>query len=297
MSDAAFDALDQALDTIDGVVQSIEARERAKQAAEAIEDCRFRAVGERSAARAFFTSLALGLEPGVATDERIETAAVDGKRLWFNPEWVLEQDPDELYGVVIGHEPMHCAMEHFARGQGFEDLATANIAGDLEINQICQDAGFTLPGDAIFPGRGQYKHLQPGLTMEEYYAALMKDKQEGGGDGDGPGTDDGPMDPGGSGGFLPAPDKATAEAQAGQWKGRVAAAAQEAQQRGDVGGALRGFIDRILRPKVDPWAILREFMTRVWPRASNRGPGSTAGPWPGASTCPAGTPTSWAKWS
>jgi predicted metal-dependent peptidase len=278
MSDDAFDALDKALDTLDGVVDRIAADKRAQEAAQAVEDCRFRAVGERSAARAFFTSLALGLEPQVSPpgDEQTETAATDAKRIVFNPEWVLGLTPEERYGVVIGHEPMHCAMEHFARMLGMEDAQTAQIAADLEINPICRDAGFTLPPGALFPGEGEYANLPLGKTMEEYYALLQhdKDKQqpEQGQGGDGLGQ----QDPGGCGGVMPAPDKASAEQAANSWKGKVASAAQSASKRGDLPGELQRWIDRVLKPRVDPWEILRDYMTRAakteqsWARVNRR---------------------------
>ena len=270
MSDP-FDALDKALETVDGVVEKINADKRAQEAAQAVEDCRFRAVGERSAARAFFTSLALALEPCVDPSGEIETAATDGKRLPFNPEWVLGLSPEERYGVMIGHEPMHCAMEHFARMRGMDDGKAAQIAADLEINPICRDAGFTLPREAIFPGVGEYAHCPPGKTMEEYYALVQQKRQESNqGDG-GEGND-----PGGCGGVMPAPDQASAEHSANTWKGRVAAAAQNASRRGSLPGSLERWVERILKPKVDPWEVLREFMTRAvkteqnWSRLNRR---------------------------
>lgn len=277
MSDADFAALDKAFETVDGVVQKIHADKRAQEASQAVEDCRFRAVGERSAARAFFTSLALALEPCVDSSGEIETAATDGKRLPFSPEWILGLSPEERYGVMIGHEPMHCAMEHFARMRGMDDGRAAQIAADLEINPICRDAGFTLPDAAIFPGVGEYAHCPPGKTMEEYYVLVKEEREEGdqgdqgndGGDGEG-------NDPGGCGGVQPAPDQAAAEHSANTWKGRVAAAAQNAGKRGNLPGSLERWIERILKPRVDPWEILREYMTRAvkteqnWSRLNRR---------------------------
>lgn len=268
MSDG-FDALDQALESIDGVVERLASREREEKAVIAVEDCRFRAVGERSAARAFFTNLALGLHPQVAEEGKTPTAATDGRRMMFNPEWVLSLPPEQLYGIVIGHEPMHCAMEHFARTLGMDDIQAAQLAADLEINPICRDAGFELPPDAVFPGEGPYSKLPTDRTFEEYYALVAQQRQEDGQDGGGD-------DPGGCGGVEPAPDKAAAEAASGQWKGKVAAAAQAAAERGELPGSLARWVDTILRPKVDPWEVLREYMTRVakteqsWARLNRR---------------------------
>ena len=271
------DDISKALDTIDSVVESIAGKELAKRALEAIEDCRFRAVGERSAARAFFTNLALGLKPEVAgEDNPVETAATDGKRLAVNPQWVAGLPAEELYGVVIGHEPMHCAMEHFARAVGMEDKQAAQLAADLEINPICADAGFKLPPSAVFPGEGEYRDMRPGLTFEEYYDLLVKQKQDGNSGAPSPQDGQGAQDPGGCGGVIPAPDQATAEQRANDWKGKVATAAQEAGRRGELPGSLQRWVDNILRPQVDPWEILREFMTRAakteqsWSRLNRR---------------------------
>lgn len=271
MSDVDFSALDEALETVDGVVAKINADKRASEAMERIEDCRMRAIPERDPARCFFTSLALGLEAAVATDEEIQTAATDGTRLLVNPEWVLAKTPEELYGVVIGHEPAHNAMEHFRRGIGMDDQRTANEAMDLEINPLLRDAGFVLPPEAIFPGVGKYEKCPPDLTMEEYYGILGEEpddegENEGEGEGDGRGRRGGKgkgKDPGKCGGSSPAPDQATADHLSNQWKGKVAAAAQAAAGRGDMPGSLQKWVNRILKPRVDPWEILREFMTRA----------------------------------
>jgi predicted metal-dependent peptidase len=258
MSDIDLSALDEALETVGGVVDKIAADKRASEAMERVEDCRIKAIPERDPARCFFTSLALGLEAAVATDEQIQTAATDGERLLVNPEWVLAKSPEELYGVVIGHEPAHNAMEHFRRGIGMEDQSVANQAMDLEINPLLRDAGFTLPPEAIFPGAGNYQNCPPDLTMEEYYGILSEEPKPEGQPGDGPGND-----PGKCGGSIPAPDQAKAEHLANQWKGKVAAAAQQASKRGDMPGSLQRWVERILKPRVDPWEILREYMTRA----------------------------------
>lgn len=271
-----IDDFTEAMQGIEGVAAKIEADGRMVKAAALIEDCRFMAIGERSAARCFFSSLALGLEP-VATRE-IETMATDGKRLLFNPEFTLGLSVAERYGVSMGHETLHCAQEHFARGLGMDDQDLANIAGDLEINQLCREAGFTLPKDALFPGEGKYTRLAPDLTMEEYYAILWAEKKQQGQpqDGDGePGEGKG-HDPGKCGGFIPAVDAAAADAAKAAWQGKVAAAAQEAAKRGDLPSGLERLIGRILKPKTDPWEILRDYLTRIakseqsWSRLNRR---------------------------
>jgi len=115
--------------------------------------------------------------------------------------------------------------------------------------------------------------------MEEYYALVKQEKDQGAQDGDEGGAGDGTrpsQDPGGCGGVQPAPDQAAAEHSANQWKGKVAAAAQAAQKRGNLPGSLERWVERILKPKVDPWEVLREYMTRAvkteqnWSRLNRR---------------------------
>jgi predicted metal-dependent peptidase len=148
-------------------------------------------------------------------------------------------------------------MAHFARVLGMDDTDALQRAADLEINQICHDAGFTLPASAIFPGGKGYENCPPGKTMEDYYGILAGAKSQGQ-----PGNEPS-QDPAGCGGVLPAPDKAAADAASAKWQGQVAAAAQEASQRGDLPGSLAQWVQRVLKPRVNPWEILREYMTRI----------------------------------
>ena len=270
-----FDDFAAGMQGLEAIAAKMEADGRTVKAAALIEDARFMAIGERSAARAFFASLALGLDP--VPSREIDTMATDGKRLLFNPEFVIGLPRDQCYGIAIGHETLHCAQQHFARGAGMDDQDIANIAGDFEINELCREAGFALPKDALFPGEGQYKHLTPGETMEYYYNILVAEKKPGtdGNDPNGKGQGKG-NDPGGCGGFMPAADQAAADATSAHWAGKVAAAAEQAAKRGDLGEGLSRLVARILKPKIDPWELLRDFMNRIaktdqsWARLNRR---------------------------
>lgn len=256
---------------LDDMLEKLRRDKAAETASVAIENARFRAVGQRSAAQCFFTSLALSLKAVPAWG--IDTMATDGTQMMYNPDFTNGLTPDECHGVSVGHEPMHCGMLHFSRFPGLiaagYEMSLLNEAADLELNQMLIDAGFVLPKCAIFPGKGNYKNCPPGLTMEEYVKILAKRPK-------GPGGKDGDGDPGGCGGVLPAKDQATADAAAATWQGKVAAAAQEASQRGDLPGSLRGYIDRILKPKIDPWEVIRDFCVRhakidqSWSRLNRR---------------------------
>ncbi len=247
-------------EALNKVMEDLRREEAGKNAMQAVDDAHMRSILSpacRTPAQVFFTTLALNLNPAVKWDT--ETAATDGDALLFNPDWIATLTPDETHGVVCGHEPLHNGFEHFARGQHFEDAQIANIAADAEINQVCLDAGFVLPDSAVVPGRGKYKDLPVGKCFEEYYSILYEKKQNGELDGLGDGDD-----PGGCGSFLPTPDPAASAAQAGKWQRQMAAAAQAAEKaQGDMPGSLQDMIDRILKPRVDPWQVLRDYMTRL----------------------------------
>lgn len=264
---------DDFTDSLASITAILEKKANVEKAVALIDECRFRAIGERSPAKAFFSSLALGLDP--VPNHDIDTMATDGKRMLFNPEFTIGLDKEERYGIAMAHEPLHCGQQHFTRGQHFDDLALANVAGDLEINQIVLEAGYKLPKTACLPGRGEFKDIPPNLVFEEYYT-LLKDKKSKQG-GDQPGDSDGQSnDPGGCGGFIRPKDQAAAEAAAAHWAGQVAAAADAAKRRGELPSSLERLIGRILKPKVDPWTLLRDYLTRIakteqsWARVNRR---------------------------
>jgi len=233
-----------------------------KAAVDAVEHHRFLAVGEQSSAKAFFTSLALSLQPEPKWG--LGTMATNGKKLYFDPEFTMSLVPAERHGVVIAHEPFHNGYNHFDRIAGLDNAQIRNIAQDAEINPVIIDAGYKLPSDAILPGRRPFDFLPPDETSEVYYKLLLaKAKEMGysGKDGDplspewGQGTD-----PGRCGVCIEAPDQATQDALDASWQAKVAGAAQDAQSRGSLPGALQRYVDRLLHPTV-PWqAVLLDFI-------------------------------------
>lgn len=257
------------MDAIEELVDHVHKQESEKKAKELIEKAQGMAVGQRSPAQAFFTSLALSMP--VVPDWTIDTMATDGIRIRYNPDFTNSLPLKEVHGVVVGHEPMHCVNMHFSRMPGLyasgNEVAVVQAAADLEINTPLVECGFAIPNCGIFPGKDQYRDCPPGLTMEEYVVILNKrpkSQQPKGGD------------PGGCGVAVPADDQAAAEAKASQWQGKVASAAQLAAQIGTLPGSLQQVVDGILKPRIDPWEILRDHMTRIaksevsWTRLNRR---------------------------
>lgn len=94
----------------------------------------------------FFASLALFAESIITED--IETAATDGRRLFFNPKFMAQHTPAEQLGVLV-HELLHAALRHVIRRHGaLPELW--NIAADIVVNGIIdQTQGLTLPKSAV----------------------------------------------------------------------------------------------------------------------------------------------------
>ena len=109
-------------------------------AAKNIGKARVKLVLGKDASSVFFASLTLRLQPVV--DWECDTAATDGKRLTYSPEFINKLDPQEVIGL-LAHEVMHCAMGHPIR-RGHREAQKWNVAADLAINHVLREAGFSL---------------------------------------------------------------------------------------------------------------------------------------------------------
>ena len=65
-------------------------------------------------------------------DETRDTAATDGERIYFGPEF-LDSISDTELDFVIMHEIMHVVLQHLAR-KGERDMERFNIAADIVVN-------------------------------------------------------------------------------------------------------------------------------------------------------------------
>lgn len=198
--------------------------------------------------------------------QAIDTMAVDGVHLFYNPKFVHKLDEREVEGVVA-HEVFHCALQHFTR-RGNRDAMIWNIAGDHVINNDLTDAGFKLPKPNCCDPK--YK----GMTTEEIYDDLMKDAikikvtfKSGNGD------------PGGCGGVLDAPGDATKQEDGKNgWEVSVRTAVQVAagQNDGQIPGTLKSLIQELNRPKVSWRDLTRRFIDQSmtkdfsWSRLNRR---------------------------
>ena len=215
----------------------------------------------------FFAYLLFNREVIELTDEtnpwKLQTAAVDGKRFWYNPKFIEEiyqeglkeskQIANQKVAFLCAHEVMHCALGHLGRRID-RDPKIWNMACDYAINGMIVNAGMSMPKV------GLYDKKYDGWSSEVIYDDLIKnpDKTKGkrtldshngdddfpgqGGDGDGePG--DGEGQPG---------DGLTAEEikdLKDQWDENMVRAAQSVQA-GQLPAGFERLIKKITEPKV-----------------------------------------------
>lgn len=214
----------------------------------------------------FFGTLALRLALVERPD--VETAAVDGVSLFFNPAWVDGRDIPELVGVWC-HEVLHCALHHATR-RGGRDPERWNVACDYAINPLVDAAGLTLPAGA------RRDKAFADMSAEEIYDRLPSDPPGGGGGAGGggqgagqpgqqPGQPGAAPDPGGCGAVIDAPVDSPAEASAleNEWRVATLQAAAVGKAAGKLAGALDRLAEGIRKPAVDWRDALRRFVTQA----------------------------------
>ncbi len=146
-----------------------------EKAAALIGTAKTRLVLSKDARSVFFASLVMRLK--FEPDWTVKTAATDGRRIVYNPDFVIGLTEPELIGT-LAHEVLHCTNKHFAR-RGERDPEQWNIACDLAINPLLIESRFDLPAGALLPGIGQYSEMPDGMSAEEYFAALTQPEPTG----------------------------------------------------------------------------------------------------------------------
>lgn len=205
----------------------------------------------------FFGSLALrlllvempdGMRQDFVTRGMTPTLAVDGRRVFYAPEYV-DRLSLALVKSALAHEVGHCVFDHTSR-RGARNRDNWNIAGDYVINQMIKDSGFEIGEGWLL--NDAYK----GMTADHIYSMLPPPNPNGGGTGTGNGK---PlcdiMD-----GDSPDSPPLTPDEQR-DWKIATIQAANAAKMDGKLPGPLEQFIDNLVNPKVDWRSMLRRFLT------------------------------------
>lgn len=209
----------------------------------------------------------------------IETAAVNGEALFYNPAFIESLSEAETVGLWV-HEVLHLALLHHAR-RGSRDPERWNEACDYALNPRVIAGGYTLPADALISPEFE------GMTAETIYAVLDKrarDQQGNGGAGAGgqpggagqpqpgqgqPGGAGPARDPGRCGGVVDAaPDAAGNDAAAAEMEAtiRQSIAVAAASNGGTMPADAAAILGELNRPRID-W---RETVARFVDDAAQR---------------------------
>ena len=209
----------------------------------------------------FFGNIACRLQLERA-DAWCPTAAVDGRKFYYNEEFVMKLDLEETV-FLVGHEVGHCIYEHFLR-RGDRDPKIWNMAGDYKINAMLVRERIGRLIDKVTPLYDQ-KYATDEWWTENVYDDLIEQgvkPQEtldihleiGDGKGDsGDGSGDGDKDGKGNRPVISADDiKGISD----EMKNAIIQAAQAAGA-GNIPGDIRRMIGELTEPKMDWRQMIR----------------------------------------
>lgn len=201
----------------------------------------------------FFGCLAMRLK-FQQDDERVPSAATDGKTMWYNSKF-MENLSSEERQFIIAHEVMHLSMGHGWR-KGDRDHSIWNQAGDYSINEILTKAGLKMPNVGLLSQSFFDK------DVEEIYSIIYQNPPKGGGKGKkGNGSDnDKVSDPGMCGAIIECDSKEETKQIQAEWKAALAQAAQMC--RGDIPSGLKRMIEDVLNPPLPWYILLRDFVEK-----------------------------------
>lgn len=230
----------------------------------------------------FFGTLALHLQPRVS--EEIETAGTDGESLLYNPAWIeqiVETENQEVLQGLIAHEVLHIALAHLWRQQSREK-EKFNKACDLAVNPIILEAGLKIPA------YGLVEKEFSGMTAEAIYAKLPDEEEsfsqksrsdlqnkaacqtceQENGESSSQKSQTSSQNktthqPWGDHSRWGKLSQVKAEQLRGEWKVRVAQAADAARKRGRLPAGLERLVQAALYPKVDWRQALANFLQPV----------------------------------
>lgn len=177
--------------------------------------------------------------------DSIPTAATDGLRILYNPDFVEKQGKEELFGLTL-HEALHIILEHMWR-RGDRDPKLWNYANDAIINAYILKRGYKLPDGGVF-----LSWVKEDMDSEYVYRKLKEQQDDEGGDGD---CDGGGFD--GQGDLMDAPNDATrADLQA-----TILASAEMAKAAGQGSALIDRIIENAGKSTVDWRSELRCLLT------------------------------------
>ena len=210
-------------------------------------------------------------------DEWCGTAATDGRKFYYNSEFVNRMPLKQLE-FLVGHEILHAVYDHMGR-RGDRQPRLSNIAADYCVNQDLVDQRIgekisvvPILYDAKFKGQSYeevYDYLYENadkINMDQLEQMILDDHLE---DDDGEGDDQ-------DGKGRPKLSKEEAQAIRDEIKGAVIAAAQAAGA-GNLPAGVKRLLKDITAPVIGWKELLQQQITAVikndytWARPSRRG--------------------------
>lgn len=211
----------------------------------------------------------LSLKLGLEINYNIKTAATDGEKLYYNPNFIKTLPEAQLNWLIV-HEVMHPALQHLWRkGDRLDDLW--NEACDYAIHDVMhqfKDSTKNIQSKMLeMPPGGLYDKEYTDKSADQIYDILRKKRKQnknknngnggnGNGNGDGGNTlDDHSL-------WNNQNTQNAKEIKAAQWEGNLVAAAQAAQGKdaGNVPGFLKRIIGKITKPQKNWRSLLQEFV-------------------------------------
>jgi predicted metal-dependent peptidase len=216
----------------------------------------------------FWGTLAMNMKT-IITDE-VPTAATDGKRVLFNPDFMGGMSDEELK-FIVAHEIGHPMFDHLTR-RGARDARKWNMAADYVINRLLIEEGIGKMPDGGLDNASLHAAGE-GVTDKIY--KLLPEDGGGGGGGNGGGGGDQPGDFTLAGDMLEQDqsdgDKSQTE---NEWRVKVSQAAQAAKMMGKLSAGVERLIGELLQSRVDWREVLQQFIVklkaedRTWSRAN-----------------------------
>lgn len=124
----------------------------------------------------WFGQLAIRLK--IEEDNTMPTAATDGRRFYFNREFVDRLDDPEL-DFLVGHEVLHCVFDHIG-ARGDRNHRVYNAAADFNINMtlVEQGVGKIIGPNKLNGGEPCLDWKYRGMNSYEIYDELIKDNPD-----------------------------------------------------------------------------------------------------------------------
>jgi predicted metal-dependent peptidase len=191
------------------------------------------------------------------SDDWCPTAAVDGRKFYYNEEFVMKLDLDETV-FLVGHEVGHCIYEHFLRRED-RDPKIWNMAGDYKINAMLVRENIGRLIDKVKPLYDK-KYATDDWWTEKVYDDLIEQGVQpqqtidvhleiGDGNGGGDGED-------GEGSGRPSISADDIKGISDEMKNAIIQAAQAAGA-GNIPGDIKRMIGSLTEPKMDWRQMIR----------------------------------------